>query len=595
MRFGRPGQSRPGRPAALTAPVNHATLAAVKFLKVLLNGLLSGAFMSLLLALLLFDLNANLRPGGGDFGAAALGFFIAYGLPVAALAVLLFFVIQFFSSEGLAIRPVSPSFLAVSLPVLTVIFLFLLHRNLVYFASFFDAATVGALRTQGLILGGAALLGPAALYAGRKTRRRGVFFAGFYLVFGAAVAGVLLGRAGWPAPAQPVRTARLQPRTVTKKILLIQLSGMSFDFLLPLMAEDKLPNISWLVENGAWGRLQTLSPAEALPLEATLTTGKLPSRHRRISPFTYSFSRMAAKPEVFPRYILFRQLQRFGLLRVEPRVPEPSVKDIFRILRDNGARTLQADRPAGDCADRPDPPSEKEFATIFQLQPTGSQDPLLAARRAFLCDLTAEDLAFARKGLEQPHFYALHLDGLNTAQAFYYKYSHPNLFGNIAQEDIRRYGTIIETYYAFYDRLIGKYLASRKDDELLVVCSAFGVEPLPLWKRFVELVLGNPAISASHEDAPDGVVFFAGRGVRRGANVEGFNIADLTPTLLYYLGLPVGRDMDGIVQGALFAPDFTAENPIMTIGSYEEVAVEPRPPEAPDGAAGRPSRGLMIN
>jgi hypothetical protein len=114
-----------------------------------------------------------------------------------------------------------------------------------------------------------------------------------------------------------------------------------------------------------------------------------------------------------------------------------------------------------------------------------------------------------------------------------------------------------------------------KDDEILVVYSAFGVEPLPLWKRFVERLLGDPEISAYHEMAPEGVVFFYGRGIRKARNIETFRIVDIVPTLLYYLGLPVGRDMDGIVRSSLFSDDFRAANPIIYISSYEDFQIQP--------------------
>ena len=135
---------------------------------------------------------------------------------------------------------------------------------------------------------------------------------------------------------------------------------------------------------------------------------------------------------------------------------------------------------------------------------------------------------------------------------------------------------MIARYYEYYDQMIGKYLASLKDDEILVVYSPYGVESLPLWKRFVEWILGNADISAYHEDMPDGVVFFLGSGIAKGNNVEGIKVEDIAPTLLYCLGLPLGRDMDGIVQSPVFIKDFTDENPIFYISSYEEFEIRKR-------------------
>ena len=46
------------------------------------------------------------------------------------------------------------------------------------------------------------------------------------------------------------------------------------------------------------------------------------------------------------------------------------------------------------------------------------------------------------------------------------------------------------------------------------------------------------------------------------------SILDLTPTILYYLGLPVGRDMDGFARTDIFRTAFTASRPITFIPTY---------------------------
>jgi len=47
------------------------------------------------------------------------------------------------------------------------------------------------------------------------------------------------------------------------------------------------------------------------------------------------------------------------------------------------------------------------------------------------------------------------------------------------------------------------------------------------------------------------------------------SIVDLTPTVLYYLGLPIGRDMDGFARTDVFARALTEARPITFIPSYE--------------------------
>ena len=79
--------------------------------------------------------------------------------------------------------------------------------------------------------------------------------------------------------------------------------------------------------------------------------------------------------------------------------------------------------------------------------------------------------------------------------------------------------------------------------------------------------LRDPDISGSHDNAPDGFLLAYGSTVMPGRKQRG-SIVDVTPTILYYLGLPVGRDMDGYARADLFQPEFTASRPIAFIPSH---------------------------
>jgi hypothetical protein len=57
--------------------------------------------------------------------------------------------------------------------------------------------------------------------------------------------------------------------------------------------------------------------------------------------------------------------------------------------------------------------------------------------------------------------------------------------------------------------------------------------------------------------------------VRRGAKIPDADVLDLTPTILYALGLPVARDMDGGVATDVFATGFLKANPVEFIPTYE--------------------------
>lgn len=197
------------------------------------------------------------------------------------------------------------------------------------------------------------------------------------------------------------------------------------------------------------------------------------------------------------------------------------------------------------------------------------------ARQAFIRDSLYEEAAFQERAAVSPQVFDLELNGLNTVEKYFYRYSFPDIFGNVPPEESTRYGSVIERYYQFYDQIVGKYLAGLKEDELFVVFSPYGIEPLPFWKRVVDGLTGDTEVSAFHEMGPEGAIFFYGKNIFREKNIEGMRLVDVAPTILYYLGLPVSKDMDGIVRSSLFSRDFTIDNPVFSISSYEDHVLSP--------------------
>jgi len=55
----------------------------------------------------------------------------------------------------------------------------------------------------------------------------------------------------------------------------------------------------------------------------------------------------------------------------------------------------------------------------------------------------------------------------------------------------------------------------------------------------------------------------------RGRQQDRASVVDVTPTILYFLGLPIGRDMDGYARTDLFRRSFTDERPITFIPTYD--------------------------
>ena len=137
------------------------------------------------------------------------------------------------------------------------------------------------------------------------------------------------------------------------------------------------------------------------------------------------------------------------------------------------------------------------------------------------------------------------------------------------EEERRRFSQVIDRYYAFIDGEIGAALDAIAPGDLLVVVSGFGMQPLNPIKQAIGRLLGDPSFSGTHERAPDGFLLAYGAAAEPGRRQRG-SIVDVAPTLLYFLGLPVARDMDGFARADLFTRAFTAERPMVFIPSYSD-------------------------
>ena len=545
----------------------------MKFLKVLINALLSGLFFSGLLALLIYDLNINLDFSLKFLGQMTLFLSISYGVLISVFSIIVFFIFQFFLGRRIKPAWISPSFLSVSFSFLCLIFLIIFNVNRSFFLSLFDARTQSLLSAQFNTILILAVLGFLAVYVYYVYKKNVFVFILYFLIFGALVTTFVRQRSLYPAFESRDVVANLEKRNIDKKITLIGLEGLSFDFLIPLINEQKLSNFQWLMEQGSWGQLETFSPTEPLILNNSLNTGKYPSKHRQLSIYSFQLLNIEQEIEVFPRFILFRQLIQTGLLIARPNSRTIYTKDIWTIFDENKTSALKMDWPYFREVTDPGPVVENEFNQLYQDLKFETNTLLDILRTAYFTDSAYETQFSELRKESQPQLAYLALSGLNRVETYFFNFSFPELAGDIDQEEITKYSAVIERYYQYYDRIIGKYLSGLKENEMLVVYSPHSVESLPLWKRIVEFILGNSEVSAYYDFAPEGVVFFYGREIARGKNIEGCKLIDIAPTMLYYLGMFVGLDMDGVAQTQIFIDRFRAENPIPFILTYDEITI----------------------
>ena len=405
----------------------------------------------------------------------------------------------------------------------------------------------------------------------------------------------------------PLMSARA-PTTVTTlptehpRVMLLCLDGASLDIISPAVAAGRLPNFSRILDAGASMHLATTRPTQPEPVWASIMTGMWPSRHAVRGSSRYRPFNGDAELEVLPDYMFSQALVRFGLFVEEPYSSVSlGAQPLWRIAAGYGIRTgligLPLTHPATNASgfivsDRFHRRSDRivtldndpavsprslddvarsvlaeeqparELRVRFDLMPwTGENGSTVEADRLH------HRLANQLPAIEQVQLLAVRYAGLDAVGHYYLRYARPEEFGDVTENERRQFGRVLDDYYAYVDSLVGDAMASLAEGDLLLVVSGFGMEPLTVGKRVLERVAGNPRFSGTHERAPDGFLLAYGTPVASARPSRGA-VVDVAPTLLYFLGLPVARDMDGFARTDLFTPAFNEQRTITFIPTY---------------------------
>ena len=440
------------------------------------------------------------------------------------------------------------------------------------------------------------------------------------LIVGPALA-VALPLALRPSPALTPRPAPVaaEPMRPSRRIVLFGVDGLSPDLLKDSLARGSQPVFARLIERGAHGPLATLRPTEAPPLWNTILTGRLPRDHEVKSFATYHLWGSRATYDLLPSFAFVSLLERTRLVTTSPlssanrkrralwncldafsipsgfvrtwgtfpaeRVQGFLLSPYFHLLLDDEGRAASSLFPRDllpEAKARAVRPADVDKALLLEFVDTSAEGDAFPWRRELVERALAPDLTYQRAGAMlrsayDPPFFATYVYGLDVVGHVFLRFAQPEKFGDVRPEEVRRYGRVLDRYLTLVGQWLFEAERSLGPDDLLVVVSAYGMEPVPLWRR----LLSGRERSGTHANAPDGLILAVGAGIRPGARLTSASVLDVTPTLLYLAGLPVGRDMEGRVLAEMVDESFARAHPVSYIPSYESLAVTKSPKAQP--------------
>ena len=575
------------------------------------NAAIAGALAAGYLTILLLHLNPAFPLTVSAIAPLALATLMAYGVNIAVAFYALIVLRQLTAGDRL-----SPGWLSVRvLSWLCVIAAggsaTIMWLNLRSFTAVLDPPTVTRMTAGAITLSASAVvfLLIALAHLGRRGGRVSAVLLTAMMAISLAASLTARGRARdsalMPPPAPPA--VGVDP-VRSSRVIVLALDGATLDVISPAVAEGRLPNFGRLFDAGAVLHLATLKPTQAEPVWSAVATGRSPSANGIRASTVFRAGHGGPPLTLLPDYCFAYALVRAGLLREDAQdIRSLRSRPLWTILSEAGlsvgvigwplthpapavngfivsdefhklaAMTVDLEHAAAVApaslfpevrAALLGPPPIDPVALVSRVAeaPQGDADARpdpapVAADRMHLQILAALEDRLA------PQFVAVRLPGIDAIGHYFLRYADPSAFGDVSSDESRRYGRVLAEYYGFLDTVVGRVIDRLAAEDLLIVLSAFGMEPLTPGKRMLERLVGNARLSGSHERSPDGFLLAYGSPVAAGRPGRA-SLLDVAPTVLYFLGLPVGRDMEGFARTDLFRPDFTASHPITFIPTY---------------------------
>jgi hypothetical protein len=579
----------------------------MRFLRLLTNSLLAGALGAAYLTILVLQLNPQVPLLSGTVWRWYLTLGAFYGIHLALL-----FYVTILLRELVSVDLFSPGWISVRVlawlsAAAAAVAATLMWLNLRGFPTLFDEAAArrfgfGAAATTASAI---VLLAIAiAHYSyGRRGSRVGATLLAMAITGSLALPIAARGLGGeLPLGARRVTLAPPPPPRATARITMLLLDGASLEYVWPRVAAGRLPNFGRVLDSGASMDLATIRPTQPDPVWAAVATGMYPAKNGVRSAASYFALGDAQAVDLLPDHCFSHTLVRLGVVRDQPNSAAAwRARPLWTILGDYGISsgivrwplTYPAQPMTGFLVtDR----FHQLIGSMFEFDGRAAYPPdlLPVARDAFAgSNVPGADVLPVSDSIPPPTpgatsarwdaFYsrasrdltaqhpvqleAVRYQGIDTVGHYYLRYAEPRSFADVSDAERDLYGGVLDRYYAYVDGEIGAAIERLAPGDLLLVLSGFGMQPVSPIKHLAARVLRDPDVSGTHEDAPDGFMLAYGTPVMPGRKQRG-SIVDVTPTVLYFLGVPIGRDMDGYARADVFTPAYTSNRPIAFIPSH---------------------------
>lgn len=375
----------------------------------------------------------------------------------------------------------------------------------------------------------------------------------------------------------------------TKKVLVIGWDAADWKVIEPLMQQGKMPALKKFMEEGVYGRIQTLDPPLSPMLWTSIATGFRADRHgiggfieplpdgSGLRPVTTTSRKVKAIWN-----ILNQVGKRSNVVAWWPSNPaEPingvMVSNLYQVANKPLGKewempkgTIHPESMIDELKDLRVHPQEISMSMAAPFIPELAKNKELKKEKrsigiAKVIAHAASVHSASTHLMEKKDwdFMAVYHDAIDHFCHLTMRF-HPPRRPQISEEDFNTYSGVVEAGYRFHDMMLERTMELIDDDTTVILLSDHGFHSDHQRPLYIPNEPSGPAV----EHSPYGIIAMRGPGIKKGGiEISGTSVLDITPTILALYGLPVGKDMEGKVIYQAFEDVSPAEY----IESWEKV------------------------
>jgi predicted AlkP superfamily phosphohydrolase/phosphomutase len=370
-------------------------------------------------------------------------------------------------------------------------------------------------------------------------------------------------------------------------VVVIGVNGMELDVIRPLLLKGAMPNLERVINNGAYGKLRTVSAPNCPRVYSTIFTSTKPDQHGVTG---FLVGGITANTNMLKEEPIWSVLSRNNVS-----VGMANVPATFPVMPVNGYMISGMLTRGKNCEDGVlCAPKLSEVTGGDAVYPRTLQPELLKNVGDFYIDCERMPGASDLKGHEKEFIdkWLVKVQLIRDEQTKLFDYlltKHPTDFTMLGQSCEDRTGhwlypiasynvgynasinsVRVEAFpdqYIAFDKVLGSILKHLDENTYVIIISDHGIKPLREFENkdpraHMDHEKTTPVIAkhdfADGDDVP-GSFFAMGPGIKHNSRLMGFEatVYDITPTILHLYGIEQPKQMRGRVLTEIFDNDKT--------------------------------------